>query len=179
MSRIGRKPLAIPSGVQVTVADGVVKVKGPKGELKQALLPSVNVNVDGSTLLVTVNKPDDIKERAYWGLFRMLIENMVEGVTKGFEKKLEAIGVGYKVAVAGKNLKLDVGYSHVVDFPIPEGVNVTVEKNFITVSGMDKQIVGETAARIRSVRKPEPYLGKGIKYSDEIIVRKAGKTAKS
>ena len=179
MSRVGKKPLAIPAGVQVTVAGEVVKVKGPKGELQQTLHPHVSLKIAGSELTVDVKDENNLKDRALWGLFRRLVENMVVGVTKGYEKKLEVNGVGYKAAVAGKTLKLDVGYSHDVDFPIPAGITMSVEKNVVTVAGIDKQLVGETAAKIRAVRKPEPYLGKGIKYVDEVIIRKAGKTAKS
>jgi large subunit ribosomal protein L6 len=179
MSRIGNKPLAIPSGVQVDVAGGVIKVKGPKGELRQAGHGHVNVNLEGSTLTVTVVNETDKNDRSLWGLYRRLIENMVEGVTKGFEKKLEINGVGYRASVSGKVLKVDAGYSHDVDFAIPEGIQITVDKNVITVTGIDKQLVGEVAAQIRKIRKPEPYLGKGIKYADEVIIRKAGKTAKS
>lgn len=179
MSRVGKKPLLIPSGVQVTVADGTIAVKGPKGELKQALHPRVTVKIEGSELTVSVKDEQNIKDRALWGLFRRLVENMVEGVTKGYEKKLEINGVGYRASVAGKILKVDAGYSHDVDFDIPVGITIAVEKNIITVAGIDKQLVGETAARIRAIRKPEPFLGKGIKYADEVIKRKAGKTAKS
>ncbi|HTM69225.1 MAG TPA: 50S ribosomal protein L6 [Candidatus Binatia bacterium] len=179
MSRVGKKPLTIPSGVTVTVTDDAVAVKGPKGQLSLALHPSVKVSQEGSDLSVSVKDTENVKQRALWGLFRRLIENMVVGVSKGYEIKLEINGVGFKAGVQGKVLKLDVGFSHEVDFPIPEGVNVTVEKNVITVSGIDKQFVGETAAQIRRVKKPEPYKGKGIKYVDEQIRRKAGKAAKT
>lgn len=179
MSRVGKKPLAIPAGVTVTVANGEVKVKGPKGELKQALHPDVSVAIEGSELTVTVKNPDLKLDNSLWGLFRRLIENMVIGVTNGYVKKLEMNGVGYKANVAGKNLKMDLGFSHDVDFAIPDGIAISVEKNVISVGGIDKQLVGETAAQIRAFRKPEPFLGKGIKYSDEVIIRKAGKTAKS
>jgi large subunit ribosomal protein L6 len=179
MSRIGNKPLQIPSGVQVDVSGDTIKVKGPKGELRQAGHGHVHVKLEGSTLTVTVSDEEDKKDRSLWGLYRRLIENMVEGVTKGFERKLEINGVGYRASVSGKVLKVDAGYSHDVDFPIPDGIQIAAEKNVITVTGIDKQLVGETAARIRKIRKPEPYLGKGIKYMDEVIARKAGKTAKS
>jgi large subunit ribosomal protein L6 len=179
MSRIGNKPLAIPSGVQVDIAPALIKVKGPKGELTQAGHPHVQAHLDGTTLTVTVSEPTDKKDRALWGLYRVLIGNMVEGVTKGFVKKLEFNGVGYKANVNGKILRVDAGYSHDVDFPIPDGIQISVEKNVITVAGIDKQLVGETAAQIRKIRKPEPYLGKGIKYADEVLLRKAGKSAKS
>jgi large subunit ribosomal protein L6 len=179
MSRVGKKILAVPSGVEVKVEGKTVKVKGPKGQLTLGLHPHVTAVVSGSELSVAVSEPDSVKDRALWGLFRRLIGNMVTGVTKGFEKKLEISGVGFKAAVQGKKLKLDVGFSHEVDFPIPDGVSVTVDKNVIAVSGIDKQLVGEVAASIRRVKKPEPYKGKGIKYADEVIRMKAGKAAKT
>lgn len=179
MSRVGKKPLTIPNGVDLKIDGAVVSVKGPKGQLSLTLHPKVRASLDGKELSVTVDDTENVKQRALWGLSRRLIENMVVGVTKGYEKKLEINGVGFKAAIQGKTLKLDVGFSHEVDFPIPEGVNVTVEKNLITVTGIDKQFVGETAANIRRVKKPEPYKGKGIKYVDEQIRRKAGKAAKA
>ncbi|HSD12724.1 MAG TPA: 50S ribosomal protein L6 [Patescibacteria group bacterium] len=179
MSRVGKKPLAIPDKVDVKVDGSTVAVKGPKGQLSLTLDPRVKVSVEGKELNVTVADTENVKQRALWGLSRRLIENMTVGVTKGYEKKLEINGVGFKAAVSGKNLKLDVGFSHEVDFPIPEGLSITVEKNIITVSGIDKQFVGEIASQIRRVKKPEPYKGKGIKYVDEQIHRKAGKAAKA
>lgn len=171
--------MVIPSGVTVTVADGLIKVKGPKGELMQALHPNVMMTIEGNDVAFTVKNPEIKQNNALWGLFRRLVENMIIGVVKGYEKKLEMNGVGYKASVAGKVLTLDVGYSHDINFPIPDGIVCSVEKNVIAVNGIDKQLVGETAAQIRAFRKPEPFLGKGIKYSDEVIIRKAGKTAKS
>jgi large subunit ribosomal protein L6 len=179
MSRVGKKPLAIPSGVDVNLDGDVLKVKGPKGELTLKIHPRVSVNIENSELTVQVKDEESVKDKALWGLFRRLIGNLVTGVTEGFEKKLEVNGVGYKVAMQGKDLKLDVGFSHEVIYPVPEGINIAVEKNLITVSGIDKQQVGEVAAGIRRIRKPEPYKGKGIKYVDEVIRRKAGKAAKS
>ena len=179
MSRVGKKPLTIPAGVDVKVDGGTIAVKGPKGQLSLALHPKVKVSIEGQDLSVSVHDTENVKQRALWGLSRRLIENMVVGVTKGYEKKLEINGIGFKAAIQGKTLKLDVGFSHEVDYPIPEGLSVTVEKNIITVSGIDKQFVGETAAQIRRVKKPEPYKGKGIKYVDEQIRRKAGKAAKA
>jgi large subunit ribosomal protein L6 len=179
MSRVGKKILEIPDKVDLKVDNQVVRVKGPKGELSLALHPHVSVKVDGQQLTVGVKDETDGKDQALWGLFRRLIGNMVTGVTEGFEKKLEVNGVGYKVSLAGQVLKLDVGYSHSVEFPIPDGIQISVEKNVITVSGIDKQQVGEVAAGIRRIRKPEPYKGKGIKYVDETIRRKAGKAAKT
>ncbi len=179
MSRVGKKPLKIPAGVDLTVDGAKVVVKGPKGTLTMAVHPRVLVKREGDEANVTVKDPEAVKDRALWGLTRRLLENMVTGVTKGFEKKLEINGIGFKAALAGKVLKLDVGFSHDVEFPVPEGIAIAVEKNIITVTGIDKQFVGETAARIRRVKKPEPYKGKGIKYVDETIHRKAGKAAKA
>ena len=177
MSRIGKQSIKIPDGVTITVANDVVIVQGPKGELKQELHPYVSVDVAKGVARVSVQKPDDKEQRSLWGLFASLLRNMVFGVTEGFEKKLEVHGVGYKVALQGNELKLDVGFSHSVMFPIPEDVQIAIEKNTITVSGTDKQRVGEVAAQIRKVRKPEPYKGKGIRYADEQVRRKAGKAA--
>jgi len=179
MSRVGKKILQIPSGVDIKVDGSTVRVKGPKGELTLLLHPHVSVNVDGKSLTVKVQDETDFKDCALWGLFRRLIENMVTGVTKGFEKKLEINGIGFKAAVAGQVLKLEVGFSHDVDFQIPKDVKVTVEKNIITVTGTDRQRVGQVAAQIRAIKKPEPYKGKGIKYLEEVIKRKAGKAAKA
>jgi large subunit ribosomal protein L6 len=179
MSRVGKKPVQIPSGVEVKLEGEKVTAKGPKGSLELEIHPHVNIVMEGSEVKVSVKDEEDINDRALWGLFARLIDNMVKGVSEGFEKKLEVNGIGYKVSVQGKVLKLDVGFSHEVDFPIPEGLDISVEKNIITVSGMDKQAVGEAAARIRRIRKPEPYKGKGIKYVDEVIHRKAGKASKA
>ena len=175
MSRVGKKPIEVPSGVEVKLDGSVLRVKGPKGELTLEVHPQVNIGIGSEAVTVTVKKPEDIKQSALWGLFRNLVNNMVIGVTKGFEKKLEVNGVGYKVSLQGQELKLDVGFSHEVNFSVPEGIDVTVEKNVITVSGTDKQLVGETAARIRRIRKPEPYKGKGVRYSDEHVARKEAK----
>jgi large subunit ribosomal protein L6 len=171
--------VTIPSGVEVRLEGDHMTVKGPKGQLELVIHSLVNVAIEDGEVKVSVADENNIQERALWGLFARLIGNMVTGVSEGFEKKLEVNGVGYKVSVQGRVLKLDVGYSHEVDFPIPEGLDISVEKNVITVSGIDKQAVGETAARIRRVRKPEPYKGKGIKYVDEVIHRKAGKASKA
>jgi large subunit ribosomal protein L6 len=183
MSRIGKKPIAIPAGVDVTVGAGTVTVKGPKGTLTRAVHPHVTVAVaageSGKEVAVTVQDPADVRDRALWGLFRTLIANMLAGVTKGFEKKLEVIGVGYKVAGGGAKITLEVGFSHPVEVALPAGITGTVEKNLITLAGADKELVGETAARLRRIRPPEPYKGKGIKYVDETIRRKAGKAAKA
>ena len=177
MSRIGKKPIEIPSAVNVTLDQGLILVKGPKGELQRIINPAVTVELTDSEINVKIDNEENHIQKALWGLFRSLIYNMVIGVTEGFEKKLEINGVGYKANISGKNLVLNVGYSHPVEFNIPEGIDCKVEANVITVSGIDKQQVGEVAANIRKVRKPEPYKGKGIKYIDEIVRRKAGKAA--
>ncbi len=179
MSRIGRKPITVPAGVEITVAEGnVVTVKGPKGTLTQNLHPNMTITVAAGEALVT--RPDDEKEnRALHGLTRTLLANMVEGVVKGYEKKLEVNGVGYRVAMEGKKLVMNLGYSHQVIMTAVEGITFeTPDQNTILVKGIDKQIVGQVAAEVRSKRPPEPYKGKGIKYSDERIRRKAGKTGK-
>lgn len=176
MSRIGKQPIVIPENVEVKIEDNFITVKGPKGELKQKIHPLVLVKKEANQLGVKVENPDNVKQRSLWGLFQRLVSNMVTGVVKGYEKKLELVGVGYKADVRGEDLLvLNVGYSHPVEFKIPPGVEVLVEKNIVTIKGIDKQLIGEIAAQIRRIRKPEPYKGKGIKYVDEIIRRKAGK----
>jgi len=181
MSRIGKLPIKILDGVEIKLTDGLVSVKGPKGELKQRLHQSVKleINLAEKVAMVTVRNPEEHKQNALWGLFRRLIDNMVIGVTQGFEKKLEINGIGYRAAASGQKLTLNVGYSHPVVFAVPAGIACKVTENVISLIGADKQMVGEVAANIRRIRKPEPYLGKGIKYSDEVIRRKAGKTVKS
>lgn len=178
MSRIGKKPIDITDKVEVKIEGDLVTVKGPKGTLTQKIHPLVKVEIKDKEIFVLVENPTDCNENALWGLFRSLINNMVVGVTNGFEKKLEINGVGYKARVEGtKKLILNVGYSHPVDFELPAGITCQVENNQITLTGIDKQLVGETAANIRKIRKPEPYKGKGIKYADEVLRHKAGKTA--
>lgn len=180
MSRIGRKPIQIPQGVDVTIAEALVTVKGPKGTLSVALHPHVKAVLSPERVLtVEVKDKEDFSDSALWGLFRKLLSNAVDGVQKPFEVKLEFIGVGYRVSVAGSKVQMEVGYSHPVEYELPVGVTAAVEKNMLTITGIDKQAVGETAARIRRIRPPEPYKGKGIKYSDEVIRRKAGKAAKA
>ena len=178
MSRIGRMPIAIPAGVTVSVAENnEVTVKGPKGELKRVLPAEMEIKVEGAE--VTVSRPNDLKKmKSLHGLTRTLVHNMVVGVTEGFTKELEVNGVGYKAAKAGKVLTLSLGYSHPVEMTDPEGLEAKVDGNKITVCGIDKEKVGQYAAEIRDKRRPEPYKGKGIKYADETIRRKVGKTGK-
>jgi len=177
VSRIGRKPAHIPKGVKVEVKNGVVKVNGPKGELTVQIHPDVTVEVKGEDVLVS--RHSDVKEhRALHGLFRALIANMITGVTAGFSRKLELVGVGYRAELKGKVLQLALGYSHPIVFRAPDTIKLEApSQTNITVSGIDKQLVGLVAAKIRSLRPPEPYKGKGIKYEGEYIRRKAGKTA--
>ena len=179
MSRIGRLPVAIPAGVEVSVAEGnVVTVKGPKGTLERTLPSEMTIKLEDGHVVVT--RPNDLKKmKALHGLTRTLIHNMVVGVTEGFEKKLEVNGVGYRAAKSGKKLTLNLGYSHPVEMIDPEGIEAVVEgQNVIIVKGIDKEKVGQYAAEIRDKRRPEPYKGKGIKYADETIRRKVGKTGK-
>ena len=177
MSRIGKQPVEIPSGVDVKIEGDKIVVK--KGNLTKELDTKGNVFVRiEDNKIIFSPKGDDRQNRAFWGTYRALTNNMIIGVTKGFEKKLEINGVGYRAAVSGKNLELQLGFSHPIIFPIPDGIEIKVDKNIISVKGHDKQQVGQVAAKIRSFRPPEPYKGKGVKYVDEVIIRKAGKTAK-
>ncbi len=179
MSRVGKKLITIPAGVTLTVANGEIRVKGPKGELVRSVHPAVTITVADNTCTVDVANKEEKSERSLWGTFGAHIRNMIEGVTNEFSKKLEVNGVGYRVAAQGKDLKLEVGFSHPVIFPMPATVKATIEKNVITLVSADKELLGKTAAEIRAIRKPEPYKGKGIKYMDETIRRKAGKAAKA
>ncbi len=178
MSRIGKMPIPIPQGVQVTIVDQMVKVKGPKGELVQKIHQDMNVAIEDNVINVT--RPSDHRDhRALHGLTRSLIANMVTGVTEGFEKKLELVGTGYRAAKSGSKLVLTVGYSHPVEFEPPAGIEIEVPSPVsIVIKGADKQVVGELAANVRAVRPPEPYLGKGIRYSGEKVRRKVGKSGK-
>ncbi len=179
MSRIGKKPVAIPSGVTVEIKDNMVVVSGSKGELKYAFLPEVTLKVEDDQLIVE-RKDDSADARARHGLTRQLLANMVQGVSQGFEKRLEIIGVGYKAQAQGKKLVLNLGFSHPIDFPVPDGIEITQDeknKNILIITGIDKQLVGQTAAVIRGYRPPEPYKGKGVRYVDEHVRRKAGKAA--
>lgn len=177
MSRIGKQPIAVPSGVVVTVDQSEITVAGNKGTLKQFTMPGITVKQEGEQVLVT-RANDEAMLRAKHGLMRSLVNNMVTGVSQGFSKKLEINGVGYRVAMQGADLKLNLGFSHDVIYKLPQGVTATVEQNTITVSGIDKQQVGQAAAEIRALKKPEPYKGKGIKYTGERIIRKSGKSGK-
>ena len=178
MSRIGRMPIAIPAGVTVYIAENNhVTVKGPKGELKRSLPTEMEIKKDGDEIIVT--RPNDLKKmKSLHGLTRTLINNMVVGVTDGFSKELEVNGVGYRAQKSGKKLTLNLGYSHPVEMEDPEGLESTVDGNKIIIKGIDKEKVGQYAAEIRNKRRPEPYKGKGIKYADETIRRKVGKTGK-
>jgi large subunit ribosomal protein L6 len=178
MSRIGKLPVAIPAGVEVKLEDGnVITVKGPKGTLTRKLVDELNVKVENNEVVVT--RPNDLKRsKSLHGLTRTLVFNMIEGVTKGYTKELEINGVGYRAAKSGKTLTLTLGYSHPVVMEDPEGITTTVKDNKITVEGIDKEKVGQFAAEIRTKRPPEPYKGKGIKYTTEVIRRKVGKTGK-
>lgn len=177
MSRIGKLPIEVPAGVTITVDSDVISVKGPKGELTVPHLSDVTVSLEDNKAIVT-RKDDERIAKAQHGLQRALLNNAVVGVTKGFEKKLEVNGVGFRVGMSGNALEMSLGFSHPVKYTAPAGVTITTNKMEITVNGIDKQQVGQVAAEIRALKKPEPYKGKGIKYADEVILRKAGKTGK-
>ena len=183
MSRVGRKPIVIPTGVDVTIKEQTVSVKGPKGQLTCEVnrLVQVVLGEEEGVKVLTASVVNELnkQERAIWGTTRALLQNLVTGVTEGFMKQLEVNGVGYRVNMQGKNLVLTVGFSHPVTVAIPELVEAIVEGNAITLKSIDKQMVGEVAAHIRAIKKPEPYKGKGIKYKDEVVRRKAGKAQKS
>jgi large subunit ribosomal protein L6 len=175
MSRIGRMPIPIPKEVKVELKDSFLTVKGPKGELRCKIHPKVKVDVEDGQVRISVNDVDK-ESKSCHGLFRVLIANMITGVSKGFERILEIVGVGYRAELSGRTATFYLGYSHPVVFDLPEGINAEIEKTKITLRGIDKELLGRTAAKIRSFRKSEPYKGKGIKYAEEIIRRKAGKT---
>lgn len=182
MSRIGKMAINVPDNVNVKIENGMISVSGPKGELSTKYLSFVTVDYDETAkqISVKVNNPESSKEKPYWGLYRALIANLVTGVTVGFSKKLVLDGVGYTVAVSGNTIKFNLGYSHPVDFELPKGITGEVDKdNVITISGADKQLVGQVAAQIRKLRKMDPYKLKGIKYIDEVVIKKAGKLAKA
>ena len=175
MSRIGKRPVVVPEKVTVSIADRKIDVKGPNGQLTFTHNEGVDVKQEGKEIVVTPVDGSN-KNRALWGLTRTLVSNMVVGVTDGWKKNLEFTGVGYKAAASGSKLTLNLGYSHPIDYELPEGVSAKVVKNSIELTGANKELVGFAAAKIRSFRPPEPYKGKGIRYADEVIIRKAGKT---
>ncbi len=177
MSRIGKAPIAIPSGVSVTIAADAVTISGSKGTLTQFTMPGITI-VQEENNLVVGRIDDEAMHRAKHGLMRTLLDNMVVGVTKGFEKKLEINGVGYRANLAGTGIKLSLGFSHEINYSLPQGITATIDQNVITITGINKQQVGQVAAEIRALKKPEPYKGKGIKYMDERILRKSGKSGK-
>ena len=175
MARIGKKPVQIPDKVKVSYADRCITVSSDKGSLSRTLHGDVDLEIkDGNITVITLS--DDRKTLALQGLYRSLVNNMVEGVSKGFERSLEINGIGYRAEVSGNKVVLNLGYSHPVEFDLPEGVSAKVEKNILTLMSIDKELLGQTAASIRRLRPPEPYKGRGIKYTDEYIQRKAGKT---
>jgi large subunit ribosomal protein L6 len=178
MSRIGKKPIPVPKGVEVKKDGNSVTVKGPKGSLTTPLVPGIGVSIENNVVTFTRGDEEN-KSRATHGLMRALVANNVLGVTQGFKKELDIVGVGYRAEVKGKEVVFQLGYSHPIRFPVPKGIEVAIDgkSGHITVTGIDKQQVGQTAAEIRSLREPDPYKGKGIKYSDEVIRRKAGKAA--
>lgn len=179
MSRIGRQPITIPDSVKLDLSDGLIKVAGPKGELSLTLRPELNYQLQENQLTVSIKSSNKLN-RSLHGTFQRLISNMIIGVTEGYQKNLELVGTGYRVAKQGNNIVLSLGLSHTIEYNPPSGVNLAVEgNNKITVSGIDKQQVGQAAANIRAYKTPEPYKGKGIRYQDEVIRRKAGKTAKA
>lgn len=179
MSRIGKKPIILPDGVEATVGEAKAEIKGPKGGLCVALPSAIKVTLQNEPKLLLVEMRDEavLGQSALQGTIRQLLANAVAGVQKPFEKALEFVGVGFRVAVAGNEIKMEIGFSHPVSFSLPRGIEAKVDKQILTLSGIDKQLVGETAAQIRHLRPPEPYKGKGIKYTDEVIRRKAGKAA--
>ncbi len=177
MSRVGKKPIEISDKIKITYTDRVLTVVGEKGTLTRKIHPDVNVNIDDSVLTVSIDNMDK-KTRSLWGMTRALIANMVTGVSQGFERALEINGIGYRAELKGKNIEFNLGYSHSINFPLPEGISANIDKNIIKLSGIDKDLLGYTASTIRSLRPPEPYKGKGVKYVEEYIQRKAGKTAK-
>lgn len=176
MSRVGKKPIAVPEKTTITYKDGTITVKGSKGSLSQEVHPAVDLKIEKDRIEV-VTKKEDRQSRAYQGMIRSLVNNMVVGVNEGYERVLEINGIGYRAEAKGKSILFNLGYSHPIDFPLPDGITATVEKNnIVKIAGIDKRLLGQTAAEIRQLRPPEPYKGKGIKYAEEYIQRKAGKT---
>jgi large subunit ribosomal protein L6 len=177
MSRVGKKPIALSDKIKVSYTDRILTVTGEKGTLSRTIHPAVDLNVDDNSLSVTISATDK-KTRSLWGMTRALVANMVTGVSQGFERALEINGIGYRAELKGNAIELNLGYSHPINFPLPEGVSASIEKNVIKLSGIDKDLLGYTASTIRNFRPPEPYKGKGVKYAEEYVQRKAGKTAK-
>jgi len=175
MSRIGKRPIPIPKDVKVNLEGNVLVVAGPRGELKRKIDPEVSLSIGKDQIAVSVNDASK-RAKAFHGLYRALIANMVTGVSQGFERVLEIVGVGYRAELSGKMATFHLGYSHPINFELPKGIDAKIERTKITLLGIDKELLGKTAAKIRAFREPEPYKGKGIKYSDEIVRRKAGKT---
>jgi len=178
MSRVGKRPVTIPSGIDISVDGAVIVAKKGNNEKRLDTHGRVTIEIKDNEIILG-RQGEDKQSSAYWGTYRALLNNIIEGLEKGFKKSLEINGVGYRAAVKGKVLELQLGFSHPINFDIPEGVEIKVEKNIISIDGIDKQVVGQVAAKIRSFRPPEPYKGKGVKYTDETIIRKAGKTASS
>ncbi len=178
MSRVGKKEIPLPKGVEVSQTESAVVVKGPKGSLTTAKIPGITMNVENNVVKFE-RRDEESRTRAFHGLMRALVANNVKGVSEGFKRELDIIGVGYRAEVKGREVVFQLGYSHPIRFPIPDGIEITVDAKtgHITVTGIDRQKVGQTAAEIRSLREPDPYKGKGIKYSDEVVRRKAGKAA--
>jgi large subunit ribosomal protein L6 len=177
MSRIGKQPIVVPQGVKVQIDDGTIRAEGPKGKLSQPVPSGLTATLENDRLVIA-REGDDRNVRAIHGLTRALVANMVHGVKDGFERKLEIVGIGYRAQLQGRNIQLALGYSHPIIFPLPETITADIERQVsITLRGPDKALLGETAAKLRSLRKPDPYKGKGIKYSDEVIRRKVGKKA--
>lgn len=175
MSRIGKQLILIPESVKVKTENNFIYVEGPRGELKQFIPDFLKLEIKDKQLKISVKNPEIKQQRSCWGTFNRLTSNMIQGVTQGFEKKLELVGVGYRAKIGDDKLTLNIGFSHSVEFIIPDNIEIKVEQNIISIQGIDKQLVGEVAAQIRRFKKPEPYKGKGIKYIDEVIRRKAGK----
>lgn len=175
MSRVGRKPISIPDKMKISYSNKIVQIKGAKGTLTRTIHPDVDLKIKDGVINVSISK-EDRKTRGLQGLTRSLVANMIIGVNKEFERKLEINGIGYRAVVEGKKIVLHIGFSHPVDFSLPEGISVSIDKNSLSLTGIDKELVGQTAARIRQLKPPEPYKGKGIKYAEERIQKKAGKT---
>ena len=179
MSKVGKKPINIPDGVSVKINGGLLEIKGKEGSLSLPILPYTKIELSDKELSVKIENSDELQARANWGTMRALAQNAITGVNSGFLKELEIQGVGFRASMEGNTLVLYIGFSHTVKFPVPEGIKVSVEKNFIKISGFNKNLVGQVAAKIRDFKKPEPYQGKGIRYKGEAVRRKAGKKVAS